>query len=170
MSWSALLALISGLAWFAFAVANMSGALTDLLNPDVLGMVVRETGLGVVWTARMGGAALLVALTFFRSSRAPTGYDPATTLLAAALLGSLAGVGHAQGEDVGRHVAHFRGRCASSGRRSMAGRSVSSGAMLARKRRTTCGWGGARSRQCTDALLGYGIPGCRDAYRHGTSQ
>jgi putative copper resistance protein D len=50
---TALAALFGGLLWFVFAAANMSGSLADVADPGVIWSVVRETGFGAVWTARM---------------------------------------------------------------------------------------------------------------------
>lgn len=112
--WSALLALVSGLGWFAFAVANMSGGLADVADPEVLVSVVQDTGFGVVWTVRMILAVLLVAVTIASSrvqasqAKASNGQDLLISLLAAGLLASLAGAGHSQIEEGwqgGLHVA-----------------------------------------------------------------
>ncbi|UGV24648.1 copper resistance protein CopD [Rhodopseudomonas boonkerdii] len=99
LAWSAVLALAAGLGWFAFAVANMSGALTDVADTEVVGAVVRETGFGAVWTARTAIAVLLVGLTLLLPSRTSVGRDLLTSFLAAGLLASLAGAGHAQMEE-----------------------------------------------------------------------
>ncbi len=107
LRWSAVLALISGLAWFAFAVANMSGALADLADPEIVGSVLRDTGFGVVWTVRMLVAAALVAVTLLQSSpRATVGRDLVTSFLAAGLLASLAGAGHTQIEEGWKGLLH----------------------------------------------------------------
>jgi putative copper resistance protein D len=107
LRWSAVLALISGLAWFAFSVANMSGALADLGDPEIVGSVLRDTGFGVVWTVRMIVAAALVAVTILQSSsRATVGRDLVTSFLAAGLLASLAGAGHSQIEEGWKGLVH----------------------------------------------------------------
>ncbi|QDM24327.1 copper homeostasis membrane protein CopD [Tardiphaga sp. vice352] len=107
LRWSAFLALISGLAWFAFSVANMSGALADLADPEIVGSVLRDTGFGVVWTVRMIVAAALVAVTILQSSsRATVGLDLVTSFLAAGLLASLAGAGHSQIEEGWQGLVH----------------------------------------------------------------
>jgi putative copper resistance protein D len=112
--WSSLSALVSGLGWFTFAVANMSGGLADVADPEVLASVVFDTGFGVVWTMRMLLAALLIAVTIAISrvqtskAQASKGGDLLISLLAAGLLASLAGVGHSQVEEGwqgGLHVA-----------------------------------------------------------------
>lgn len=98
--WAALLALISGLAWFVFVAANMSGALGDLVDGDVLATVIGDTGFGALWSARMIVAAVLVAVTARRSRRRfPGGREILTAVLAGVLLASLAGAGHAQIEE-----------------------------------------------------------------------
>ena len=58
--WTALAALISGLLWFIFAVANMSGSVGDLADPEIIWSVARDTGFGTVWTARMLLAVIIV--------------------------------------------------------------------------------------------------------------
>ena len=98
--WSAILALIGGVAWFVFTVANMSGALSDIAKPDVVLSVIRDTGFGVVWFVRMIVAAALVVITAsYASSRAMVVSDRMVALIAFALLASLAGAGHSQVEE-----------------------------------------------------------------------
>jgi putative copper resistance protein D len=104
---AAVVALLSGLGWFAFAVANMSGALADLGDSEVVLSVMRDTGFGIVWTVRMIIAvAMVVAATMQVSSRATVGQDLITSFLAAGLLASLAGVGHSQIEEGWASVLH----------------------------------------------------------------
>ena len=104
---AAVVALLSGLGWFAFAVANMSGALADLADSEVVLSVMRDTGFGIVWTVRMIIAvAMVVAATMQVSSRATVGQDLITSFLAAGLLASLAGVGHSQIEEGWASVLH----------------------------------------------------------------
>jgi putative copper resistance protein D len=104
---AAVVALLSGFAWFAFAVANMSGALADLADSEVVLSVMRDTGFGIVWTVRMIIAvAMVVAATMQVSSRATVGQDLITSFLAAGLLASLAGVGHSQIEEGWVSVLH----------------------------------------------------------------
>src|SRR5262249_13919337 len=98
--WAAVVAALSGLFWFVFSAANMAGSLSDLLDADALWTVLRETGFGVVWTARMLLAAIIVIVSTMRCF-----YTTATArklvipILAAMLLASLAGVGHTQMEE-----------------------------------------------------------------------
>lgn len=103
--WSAVLAVISGLGWFVFAVANMSGAVADVADPEVLASVLRDTGFGVVWTARMILAVATVAAALLWS-RSKEGQDLLMSLLAAGLLASLAGAGHSQIEEGWAGVLH----------------------------------------------------------------
>jgi putative copper resistance protein D len=97
---AALVALLSGLVWFAFAVANMSGGLADVANAETLLSVLRDTGFGMVWAARMLLATALVVMTAKNVlSPARIGRNVLTPLLAAALLVSLADTGHSQMEE-----------------------------------------------------------------------
>jgi putative copper resistance protein D len=108
-------ALFSGLLWFGFAVANMSGTLADVADQEVLRTVLSETTFGTVWMARMLLAVVIVGMTAVRPFwMAITGRDLVTPLLAAVLLASLAGTGHAQIEEgwmslvhVGSDAAHL---------------------------------------------------------------
>src|SRR5258708_22296993 len=45
-------ALLSGLLWFVFSVANMSGTLANVADPEILWTVLNETTFGSVWMAR----------------------------------------------------------------------------------------------------------------------
>src|SRR5438128_9288555 len=56
---AALVALASGIAWAYLTVASMSGSLAGAAEPDALWSVLRETGFGQVWIARL---ALIMAL------------------------------------------------------------------------------------------------------------
>jgi putative copper resistance protein D len=104
---AAVVALISGLFWFVFSAANMSGSLADLADPGVIWSVVRETGFGVVWAARMALALIIVGVTAWRLfSAATSNCDRITALLSAALLASLAGTGHSQIEEGWTGVVH----------------------------------------------------------------
>jgi putative copper resistance protein D len=94
---AAVAALLSGLLWFVFSVANMSGTLAGVADREVLWTVARDTGFGVVWTARMLLAVILVGVTAMRfCSMATTSHDLIMAFLAAVLLASLAGTGHSQ--------------------------------------------------------------------------
>src|SRR5437899_595945 len=93
-------ALLSSILWFVFSVANMSGTLADVADREVLWTVLSETTFGKVWTARLVLSIIMVGL--FRSrvvSKFGPRRDLITLVLAAVLLISLAGVGHAQIEE-----------------------------------------------------------------------
>ncbi|CEG09224.1 Putative copper export protein [Afipia felis] len=60
--WTAVAALFSGLCWFAFAAANMSGSISDLVDAEAVWAVVHDTVFGQVWTLRMLLAVLTVGV------------------------------------------------------------------------------------------------------------
>jgi putative copper resistance protein D len=96
--WTAVAAVLSGLFWFVFSAANMAGGFSDLADAEALWTVVRDTGFGVVWTARILLAVIIVIATALRVfTRQPPGIS-VIPMLAAMLLASLAGVGHTQVE------------------------------------------------------------------------
>ncbi len=103
----AIAALLSGLLWFVFSVANMSGTLAGVTDREVLWMVLNEMSFGRVWTARLVLSIIMVGLFWncvvskFGSRR-----DLITPVLAAVLLISLAGVGHSQIEEGVEGVIH----------------------------------------------------------------
>lgn len=99
-------ALLGGLLWFVFSVANMSGSLADVADHEVLWTVLNETTFGGVWMGRMLLAVLIVGVTAVRPSRMGVRRDLVTAFLAAVLLGSLAGTGHAQIEEGWTNVVH----------------------------------------------------------------
>lgn len=103
---AAVVALLSGLIWFAFAAANMSGTLADLADPEVVWAVVHDTTFGGVWTARMLLAAIIVGVAAMRLSTATGSRDLTTPVLTAAMLASLAGTGHSQIGEGWPNVAH----------------------------------------------------------------
>jgi copper resistance protein D len=94
--WTAVAAVVSGLFWFVFSAANMAGSLSDLADGEALWSVVRDTGFGVVWTARMLLAVIIVIVTAMRRFHTTTTTRLVIPILAAMLLASLAGVGHTQ--------------------------------------------------------------------------
>src|SRR6266699_2454525 len=59
-------ALLSGLLWFVFSVANMSGTLADVGDHEVLWTVLNETTFGGVWMVRMLIAGLILGVTAIR--------------------------------------------------------------------------------------------------------
>jgi putative copper resistance protein D len=107
-------ALISGLLWFVFSVANMSGTMAGIADQEMLWTVVNETTFGSVWMARMVLAVILTVIAAHPFRKATAGRDLITACLAAVLLASLAGTGHAQIEEgwiglvhVGADAAHL---------------------------------------------------------------
>lgn len=90
-------ALLSGLLWFVFSVANMSGALAGVINPETVWTVMHDTGFGNVWIARLILSVITVGLIWNRFDiKFDHRRDLITPVLAAVLLISLAGVGHSQ--------------------------------------------------------------------------
>ncbi len=103
----AVFALLSGMIWFAFAVANMSGNFADVADSDIVLSVMCDTRFGIVWTARMLLAvAILAILAMLVSSPSRVGQNLITSFLAAGLLASLAGAGHSQIEEGFASVVH----------------------------------------------------------------
>ena len=101
-------ALLGGLLWFVFSVANMSGALADVADHEVLWTVLNETTFGGVWMARMLLAVLILGVTAVRSFwMGIAGRDLVTAFLAAVLLASLAGTGHVQIEEGWTRIVHI---------------------------------------------------------------
>lgn len=89
--------ILSGLAWFGFTVANMSGALADVLDHKTLSSVLLDTDFGRVWAARMLLMILLLGVSrLFGTSILGRLTNPFVAFLAAIVLGSLAEVGHTQ--------------------------------------------------------------------------
>jgi putative copper resistance protein D len=100
-------AVFSGLLWFVFAVANMSGTLADVADKEILWTVLSETTFGGVWMARMLLAVVIVGVTAVRPLwMGIAGRDLVTAFLAAVLLASLAGTGHAQIEEGWMSIVH----------------------------------------------------------------
>src|SRR5882762_1033973 len=97
---TAIAVLLSGILWFVFSVANMSGTLADVADREVLWTVLDETTFGRVWTARLVLSIIMVGLSWNRVvSKFGSRRDLITPVLAAVLLISLAGVGHSQIEE-----------------------------------------------------------------------
>jgi putative copper resistance protein D len=104
---AAVSALLSGLLWFVFSVANMGGTLADVADHEILWTVLNETTFGSVWMARMLLAVLIAGVTAVRPFwMGIAGRDLVTAFLAVVLLASLAGTGHAQIEEGWMNVAH----------------------------------------------------------------
>lgn len=104
--WAAIAALAGGLLWFVFSVANMSGSLSDLADIDVTRAVLTDTSFGIVWIARSALAIILFCVIAARLYPPSRRSDLVITVLSASLLGSLAGVGHANVEEGWRDALH----------------------------------------------------------------
>jgi putative copper resistance protein D len=106
---TAVAALVSGLCWFAFATANMSGDIGDLADAETLATVARDTSFGILWTLRM----LLAVFFVGAAARSLHSRDGARhriavmALLAGLLLASLAGTGHTQIEEGWAGIIHM---------------------------------------------------------------
>ncbi|WP_458760881.1 copper homeostasis membrane protein CopD [Afipia sp. TerB] len=105
--WTAVAALFSGLCWFAFAAANMSGSMTALVDTETVWAIVHDTGFGTVWTLRMLVAALTIGVAAWSlRSKTAAHHQKWIMFLAAVLLKSLAGTGHAQIEEGWAGIIH----------------------------------------------------------------
>jgi len=93
-------ALFSGILWFIFAVANMSDRLDGVLDPEMLSTVLADTTFGKVWIGRLILTIVIIVVIWnrFDSESSPRS-SVIVPVLAAALLVSLAGVGHSQVEE-----------------------------------------------------------------------
>lgn len=93
-------ALFSGILWFVFAVANMSGTLDGVLDREMLSTVLGDTSFGKVWIARLILTIVTIVVIWSRFDSKPAARSNVIVpVLAAALLISLAGVGHSQVEE-----------------------------------------------------------------------
>lgn len=107
LSAAALVALLSGLAWFFSTVANMSGTFADALNRETLSSVLWDTDFGRVWAMRLPLMLLVLMATSLRGvSTLSRRLIAFLTILAAMLLASLAGVGHTQVDNGVSSVVH----------------------------------------------------------------
>jgi len=102
MCWAATLALLSNLAWGLFTVANMVGALNGVANRDTLLSIGLDTSFGQIWIARL---ALVVTLLALLAGGCPRNWI--ILFVTAALLASLALVGHTQTSDGALLLAHM---------------------------------------------------------------
>ncbi|MFB9263680.1 copper homeostasis membrane protein CopD [Bradyrhizobium erythrophlei] len=91
-----LAALLSGCFWFACVVAGMTGTPGSVFDRDALWPVLSETSFGKVSAARFLIAVSLLGLIATRPTFVTTSSPRLTVGFSAALLASLAGVGHTQ--------------------------------------------------------------------------
>jgi putative copper resistance protein D len=93
-------AFFSGVLWFVFAVANMSGTLDGVLDWEMLSTVLGDTSFGKVWAARLILTIVLIVVIRNRfDSKSALRSNVIVPVLAAALVVSLAGVGHSHVEE-----------------------------------------------------------------------
>ena len=102
MCWAATLALLSNLAWGLFTVANMVGSLNGVADRDTLLSIGLKTSFGQIWVACLALVMMLLALLAGDHLR-----NWIILFLAAALLASLALVGHTQTSDGALLLAHM---------------------------------------------------------------
>lgn len=94
---SALIALASGLGWFAFTAAAMAGRLPGAVDPRVWLSVMQSTDFGALWLGRLALIVVVLIVVAVRPRPAPWSWIAPT--LAALALASLAGTGHARTPD-----------------------------------------------------------------------
>ena len=87
---AALVALVTGVAWLAFATAEMSGVADDALSLPAIWGVVRDIGFGQIWAGRLALSVAVLAVVLAQ----PPWSLCIVPLLAGALLASIAGTGH----------------------------------------------------------------------------
>src|SRR5258708_14990539 len=93
---AALLAIVSGAAWFASVVNTMADSPTGFLDRDTVQYTLASTGFGRLWIARAAIAIVLLVVALGRGffTQAPRSF--VLVFLASVLLLSLAGTGHTQ--------------------------------------------------------------------------
>jgi copper resistance protein D len=102
MLWAAVAALLSSIPWLVFTAANMAGDMSASFDWDTLEPVLFDTAFGSAWLARDALAlGLTCLLVLARGGRV------LLALLAAALLASLAAVGHTQQTEGSAHLLHM---------------------------------------------------------------
>ena len=103
---AAMAALISALAWWDALAVSMGGGWADAINVETLGAVLFDTEFGRMWIWRLAISTLLIfALLIARRSDWTPRINLVVAGLAAALLISLAGVGHAAMHEGAAHQA-----------------------------------------------------------------
>jgi putative copper resistance protein D len=98
------LALISGLSWFVFTTASMAGDVSKVVNISVLQTMMLATDFGPLWAVRLVLTILIAGLLVRWPFRPALWLVP---LLAALLLASLAGTGHARATQGWSGVVHI---------------------------------------------------------------
>ncbi len=100
-------ALLSGIFWLLFTVANMTDTLSGAFEWNEVWSVLSETGFGKVWVARLALIAVLLGLAGVRMVSVTWHPDRLTLVLCAGVLASLAGVGHTQVNDGMARLIHI---------------------------------------------------------------
>jgi putative copper resistance protein D len=101
MLWAVIVALLGSVPWLVFTAANMAGDMGSGFDWDTLEPVLFDTAFGSAWLARDALALVLTGLLMLA-----LGGRVLVMLLAAALLASLAAVGHTQQTEGGAHIVH----------------------------------------------------------------
>jgi putative copper resistance protein D len=94
---AALLAWLSGISWFVFTTAGMSGTLSGVTDPAILSTMIRDTDFGSVWVLRLLLATALVLLLL--PARVTAWRFHAVLFGSLVLLASIALTGHAGSDD-----------------------------------------------------------------------
>ena len=102
----AIVCLLTGILWLAFTTANMSGDLRAAIDTTTLLTVMQATGFGHLWILRLALAAVAVAMAAANFGTEIYRNDVMLLLVAGALLATLAGTGHTQGEEGIRALVH----------------------------------------------------------------
>jgi len=95
---TAVLGLFTGISWFVFTTAGMSGSLSGVTNPAILSTMIRDTDFGRVWVLRLLLASVLIVLLL--PARLSGWRFHAVLFGSLVLLASIALTGHA-GSDAG---------------------------------------------------------------------
>ena len=103
---AALCALLSGLLWFVFVVAGMTGTLSGVADSNALWSVLTDTSFGNVWLVRLIVTTILLGSIAARATLGTPLPGWLVVMFSAGLLASLAAVGHTQVHDGVTRVIH----------------------------------------------------------------
>jgi putative copper resistance protein D len=93
---------VTTVAWLGLEAGEIGTGWADAISPDTIGSVLSGTNFGQVWIWRLGFAVLLIGALFLKGRRGRL----AILALSAALLVSLAFVGHAAEQEGGLGLVH----------------------------------------------------------------
>lgn len=96
---AAVVALVSGALWIAMTVANIGGSFASAADGGTWAVVLAETDFGRVWVGRLALGAVLAAVTLLAVRARSPALDRTAAVLGAALLASLALLGHTQAQE-----------------------------------------------------------------------